>query len=294
MASWILVPSLVSLRGEFNKLAPVRDKFSDGSIGDTSHAAGASDHNPDETGNTPTKDADDINEVHAIDVDVELNKAGWSMQRCVDIIVGNHRAGRDDRLQNVIYNRRIASRSWGWTWRDYTGTSPHTEHAHFSARYTTAQEGDTSPWGLLEAEEGTGVSKQDVIDALKSAEGRSALASAIRDMSISDKAYPTRTFGTFVNDLQYKRDYEVGDGAGAKYSGVKPGSFLNIVGKLPGDVAKVSAIVAAKADVDEKALALALAPALAPLILAGLPDGALSGADIEAAVRNVLTNGVGR
>jgi hypothetical protein len=295
MASWILVPCLVSLRNEFNKLAPSRDKASDGSIGDTSHAAGASDHNPDETGNVGTHDADTINEVHAIDVTSRLNEPGWSMQRCVDIIVGEHRAGRDNRLQNVIYNRRIASASWGWTWRDYTGTSPHTEHGHFSARYTTAQEQDTSPWGLLAAQEAEdGVSKQDVIDALKSSEGRAALASAILEMRIGDKAYPTRTFGTHVNDIQYKRDYEVGDGLGAKYSGVKPGSFLQVVGKLPGDVAKVNAIVSAKADVDEKALALALAPALAPLILAGLPDGTLTGADIETAIRNVLTNGVGQ
>ena len=52
MASWILVPCLVALRNEFNQLAPNRDKASDGSIGDTSHAASSSDHNPDETGNT--------------------------------------------------------------------------------------------------------------------------------------------------------------------------------------------------------------------------------------------------
>ncbi len=150
-AGWVLVPCLVSLRSEFNALAPTRDKASDGSIGDTAHSASSSDHNPDETGATPYEDSDAINEVHAIDVDVTLNRSGWSMRRCVDIIVGEHRAGRDDRLQNVIYNRQIASRSWGWTWRDYTGASPHTEHAHFSARYTTAQESDTSPWALLAA-----------------------------------------------------------------------------------------------------------------------------------------------
>ncbi|GAA2464104.1 hypothetical protein [Winogradskya humida] len=242
MASWILVPCLVSLRNEFNKLAPSRDKASDGSIGDTSHAAGASDHNPDETGNTPSEDADNINEVHAIDVDTDLKKPGWNMQKCVDIIVGNHRAGRDNRLQNVIYNRRIASASWGWTWRDYTGTSPHTEHAHFSARYTTAQEKNTSPWGLLEED---GVSKQDVIDALKSSEGRAALADAILDMHIRNKAYPTRTFENFVNDIEYKRDYEIGDGAGAKYAGVKPGSYINILSGVPATLRTLSTAIQA-------------------------------------------------
>jgi hypothetical protein len=153
MASWILVPCLVSLRTEFNRLAPSRDKASDGSIGDAAHAQESSDHNPDETGSTPYEDADNINEVHAIDVDDDLRKAGWTMDKCLEIIIIRHRSGRDNRLQNVIYNRRIWSRSWGWTARAYTGANAHTEHAHFSARYTTAQESDTRPWGLLEAED---------------------------------------------------------------------------------------------------------------------------------------------
>ncbi len=153
MASWILVPSLVSLRNEFNQLAPARDKASDGSIGDQAHADRSSDHNPDETGATPYEDADSTNAVHAIDVDIDLRKAGWSMARAVGIIVTRHRTGEDDRLQNVIYNRRIWSRSWGWTAREYTGSNPHDKHAHFSSRYTTAAESNTRSWGLLAAEQ---------------------------------------------------------------------------------------------------------------------------------------------
>ena len=153
MASWILVPCLVTLRSEFNALSPGRDKASDGSIGDVAHAQSSSDHNPDETGSTPTEDADSLNEVHAIDVDRDLRRSGWTMEKAVEIIVVRHRQGRDNRLQNVIYNRRIWSRSWGWTARRYTGANAHTQHAHFSARYTTAQERDTRPWGLLEAED---------------------------------------------------------------------------------------------------------------------------------------------
>jgi hypothetical protein len=159
MAEWVLIPAAVSLRGEFNELSPSRSKASDGSIGDTSHSASSSDHNPDETGRTPYEDADSINEVHAIDVDSDLRKPGWSMQRAVNIIVGRHRDGLDDRLQNVIYNRKIASRSWGWIWRDYTGASPHVEHAHFGFRYGSGSgssnpENRTGPWGLLAAEKG--------------------------------------------------------------------------------------------------------------------------------------------
>jgi len=153
MVTWILVPCLVSLRNEFNAVAPGRDRASDGSIGDPAHAQTSSDHNPDETGVTPYEDADSRNEVHAIDVDKDLNTPGWTMEKAVEIIVKRHRSGRDDRLQNVIFNRRIWSRSWGWTAREYTGSNPHDKHAHFSARYTTAQESDTRPWGLLEAED---------------------------------------------------------------------------------------------------------------------------------------------
>lgn len=151
--AWILVPSLVSLRSEFNALAPDRDKTSDGSVGDLLHQQEMSDHNPDETGSTPYKDADFTDEVHAIDVDKDLNKPGWDMEKAVQIIVQRHRDLRDIRLQNVIFNRRIWSRSWGWVEREYTGSNPHDKHAHFSARYTTEQENDTRPWGLLEAED---------------------------------------------------------------------------------------------------------------------------------------------
>lgn len=139
--AWILVPCLISLRSEFNALAPNRDHASDGSIGDAAHSASVSDHNPAADG-----------QVHAIDVDKDLRRAGWTMNRAVQIIVTRHRNGQDNRLQNVIYNRRIWSRSWNWTARAYTGPNPHDHHAHFGARYTTAQENDTRPWGLLAAQ----------------------------------------------------------------------------------------------------------------------------------------------
>lgn len=151
MAGPILVPCLVTLRGEFNLLGPRRDKASDGWLGDRAHALTSSDHNGDESGRTPYEDADNVDEVHGLDVDDTgpwIN--GFNFDAGVELIRANHERGRDDRLQNIIRNGRIASRSWGWTWRDYGGPNGHYEHAHFSARYTTAQERDTSPWGLEE------------------------------------------------------------------------------------------------------------------------------------------------
>lgn len=153
MAGWILVPCLVSLRGELNTLSPGRDKATDGSIGDAAHAAEPSDHNPDETGTPERYDSDNINEVHAIDVDKDLRKSGWDATRVARTIASRHARGLDNRLEYIIWNRQIASRSTGWAWVPYDGSNPHTDHIHFSSRYDTAAENNTAPWGLLEEED---------------------------------------------------------------------------------------------------------------------------------------------
>jgi hypothetical protein len=143
MGDWYLIPAGKSLFGELNKLAPNRDKTSDGSIGDAAHQAEpTSDHNPDIRG-----------AVHAIDVDDDLRLPGWTMERVVQLILARCRAGKETRLKYVIYNRRIWSLSSGWVQRPYTGASAHTEHAHFSFRYTVAAEQNISPWGLLAEQE---------------------------------------------------------------------------------------------------------------------------------------------
>ena len=156
MSDWILVPCLVTLRAEFDAVAPPRDRSADGSIGDTAHQrGGTSDHLPDE--DTPAlrdHDADAKNEVHALDIDSTGPWPGgpaW-FDAAVHDIVDRHRRGEDDRLQYVIWNRQIANRDIGdWRWREYTGTGdPHTGHAHFSSRYLTAAESDTRPWGVAD------------------------------------------------------------------------------------------------------------------------------------------------
>jgi hypothetical protein len=169
MSDWILVPCLVALRAEFNAVSPSRDRGADGSIGDSSHTS-SSDHTPDEDSDVlRDHDADHKNEVHALDIDSSgpwPGGAAW-FDAAVKGIVDRHRRGEDDRLQYAIWNRKIASRSYGWVWRTYTGTAdPHTNHVHFSARYTTTQEQDTSRW-LPTA--GDDMSVQDVRDYFKSA-----------------------------------------------------------------------------------------------------------------------------
>ena len=149
MASWVLIPCLKTLRSEFDKIGPNRDKTTDGSVGDEAHHNSVSDHNPDETGNVPIRDADSTNEVHAIDVD----KSGpWlnsqSMEKAVQFLLKRCRSGAEHRLRYIIFNRRIWSASSGWVEKSYTGANPHTEHAHFSASYETAHEASTASWHL--------------------------------------------------------------------------------------------------------------------------------------------------
>lgn len=153
MASWVLVPALTALRAEFDKIAPGRDKSSDGSIGDDAHSTRSSDHNPDETGATPDEDSDAKNEVHAIDVDKDLG-SGLTMQAVVDYLVSecrkNNPNGKDrGRLKYIIFNGYIWDAP-GWSKVAYTGSNPHDKHAHFSCEYDSEYSEDASPWGLVE------------------------------------------------------------------------------------------------------------------------------------------------
>jgi hypothetical protein len=148
MADWVLIPCLKALFAEFDRMAPSRDHASDGSIGDAAHRQEVSDHNADEVGKVPIHDADHINEVHAIDVDNNLNESDLTMEKVVQFLLGRCRSGAEKRLRYIIYNRRIWSASSGWVQKTYTGASPHTEHAHFSASYITSLEASTASWHL--------------------------------------------------------------------------------------------------------------------------------------------------
>ncbi|MEV6306765.1 hypothetical protein AB0M02_45720 [Actinoplanes sp. NPDC051861] len=148
MADWVLVPCLVQLRTELNRIAPDRDKTSDGTIGDRAHQATVSDHNDDEVGRVPIYDADSKHEVHAFDADDDLRTPNLTMEMVVQHILARSRSGAENRLRYIIYNRRIWEASNRWKQRAYTGSSPHTEHAHFSASYVTSREANTTSWRL--------------------------------------------------------------------------------------------------------------------------------------------------
>ena len=148
MAAWVLVPCLVRLRTEFNAIAPARDKTSDGTIGDAAHQASQSDHNDDEVGNVPIRDADRQHEGHALDIDVNLRTPGLSMAAVVQFLLRRCPSGPERRLRYIIFNRRIWSASSGWKQQRYTGANAHDKHAHFSASYETAREASTASWHL--------------------------------------------------------------------------------------------------------------------------------------------------
>jgi hypothetical protein len=148
----------------------------DGSIGDSAHT-GSSDHTPDEDSDVlRDHDADSKNEVHALDID---SSGPWpgsvtdfsAFNLMIRELVAREKAEYESpvmvgRLKYVIWNRQIASRSWGWTWRAYDGADPHTNHAHFSARYESGPESDTRPWGVAKEDDmatGEDVWKTDII-----------------------------------------------------------------------------------------------------------------------------------
>lgn len=129
---YYLAPSLVALRAEIDKLFPGRDKTSDGWIGDTSHQARPSDHNPDYANGGV---------VRAIDVDVDDLDPSRDLRAMLLAA-----AIKDPRVYYVITNGKIYSQTYGFAERAYTGSNGHFAHVHISIRRTAEAENDTSTW----------------------------------------------------------------------------------------------------------------------------------------------------
>lgn len=142
MTFWRLAPSLQRLFGERNRRFPKHDEWSDGSLGDTSHATRFSDHNPDGAG-----------WVHAIDIDAtvqhEMGTGPIGDYICRVLL----RQARSGRLRNVlhyiIYRGLIWSKSTGWRPHTYTGSNSHHSHVHVSIDRTAGARGWSKGWGVL-------------------------------------------------------------------------------------------------------------------------------------------------
>lgn len=209
MSTWVTLADLTSLRAEFNALAPGRDKGADGMVGDAAHQAESSDHNPDDTpgSRTPHTDSDNIAEVHALDVDSTGPwPAGMTMAKAVAVVVNlMHAMGGRAPLNYVIWDHHIYEHP-AWAKATYTGTDPHTNHAHFSSAYgsgtgSSNPENYPGPWGL-----------EEEFMALSADDKTWIKANTVSlDDKIGDEAYPNRTVGDVLRDAAKLRGWLVGD-----------------------------------------------------------------------------------
>lgn len=110
--------ALIKLRDQINAAYPKRNKASDGTIGDAAHAADTtSDHNP---------NADGV--VCALDITHDPAN-GVDIDKLSDLLVDS----RDPRIKYLIANGLIlVPADYGWTWIEYDGVDPHTNHIHIS------------------------------------------------------------------------------------------------------------------------------------------------------------------
>lgn len=143
--SWVLTGGMRNLLNQINDAFPNRDRTSDGIIGDYAHTQEKSGHNPDDTTADNAEwdgDSDNIPEVRAIDIDSDLGNPFVTMQNLVDWI--NDLPGIGGVIRYDIYNRKIYRSSTGFDVETYTGSSAHTEHAHFSGAYSQTSDNNTT------------------------------------------------------------------------------------------------------------------------------------------------------
>lgn len=127
---WRLSGNLVSIRADIKGRWPNVTVYD---IGDTSHQAGTSDHNPDSRGI-----------VCAIDVMFSVGpEASAIVAAC---------RGRED-LRYIIHNRTMWHKRDGWKPTTYTGSDPHTNHVHISCEHTTTSDNDRTPLWTIQVED---------------------------------------------------------------------------------------------------------------------------------------------
>lgn len=115
-----LANSLTTLRNQVDAKFPKRNKASDGWIGDASHQARFSQHNPNEHG-----------VVCAIDITEDL-AVGLDCNR----LMAELDASNDPRIFYIIHDREIDNSDDSRT--PYHGSNPHTRHLHISVKYDNA------------------------------------------------------------------------------------------------------------------------------------------------------------
>lgn len=267
--TWFVVPPLEALRLEMNAVFSSRDHTSDGGIGDTSHAAGKSSHNPDETGNPEFSDHDGKDEVRARDFDVNLNQPGVTAEDVVQHLLAGARSGQFWWLRYIIYNRRIWAKSGGWKQQAYTGANPHDHHFHVNTDYTQAADTLT----------GADYHLRELVDVPTADDVWNRLVPLEPNAGPDERRYPA------WNVLADIRSRVVG--ANNNISDTRAQ-----IATMGASLMTALQAIAAKDQVDEQALAAALGPAVAQAVLAGLPDDPAVNVDeamLTRAFRNLFT-----
>ena len=139
--NWRVASALEKLRDQLNAAYPGRRKSSDGTIGDTRHCPGKSDHCPN------IQDGDQW-VVTAFDA-TDDPASGCDMDSVTEAII----QAQDPRIKYIIWNRRICSSyphsgQPAWVWRPYSGANPHDKHAHFSVKAEKHLYDDDSDWSI--------------------------------------------------------------------------------------------------------------------------------------------------
>jgi len=144
---WFIAPSLNVLLKEINGRWPNRLKASDGGLGNASHAARKSDHNPDWDAPGRLQGVVRARDYTVVDVDT------GAIQSDPELVLKY--VLKDKRVNYVIWNKVIYSRSAGFKPRSYARvnplgflSNPHTHHIHVSILPTEDAAFDESPWGL--------------------------------------------------------------------------------------------------------------------------------------------------
>lgn len=132
--SYFLAPAAKQFRSEVDRQFPNRDKSSDGWIGDASHRARPSDHNPCWTCTGRLRGI-----VMAVDIDIDDRDPKRDLRKeMIRELIG------DPRVWYIISNDVIYSRTYNFRARRYTGPNGHWSHLHVSFRREKAF--DTSPF----------------------------------------------------------------------------------------------------------------------------------------------------
>lgn len=135
--AWYVATSLNTLLTEINLRFPTRSKRADGSIGDASHQARPSDHNPDWRNGGVVRARDFTHDPPSgCDIHREVRRP--------DILL-------DPRQKYIISNgKMMSSYPMGmypaYAERPYSGSNKHTQHAHISIKSGWVYENDKTPW----------------------------------------------------------------------------------------------------------------------------------------------------